>query len=56
MHTLEEGNNKIKWVILVSGSIAWWPDVSGKFSFRVMPRPLSSDNINMTATAGLNDE
>lgn len=56
MHTLEHKNNKIKWAVVVSGSIAWWPDVSGNFPFRVMPGPQTRDNITLTTTAGLNDE
>jgi hypothetical protein len=56
MHTLDRKNNKIKWAVVASGEIAWWPDVLGNFPFRVMPRPQSSDHITLTTTAGLNDE
>ena len=37
MHTLDEANNKIKWVVRVHGHIAWWPDVEEDFPFRVTP-------------------
>ncbi len=37
MHTLDEANNKIKWVVRVQGHIAWWPDVEADFPFRVTP-------------------
>lgn len=37
MHTMEQTNNKINWAVVVSGSIAWWPNVTGNYPFRVTP-------------------
>ena len=56
MHTLDRMNNKIKWSIVASGAIPWWPSVAGKFPFRVLPRSKSSDSSTLTTTAELNDE
>jgi len=37
MHTLDTGNNAIKWTVEVIGSIPFWPDVRESFVFRVKP-------------------
>jgi hypothetical protein len=41
MHSLDLTNNKIKWAVVANGSIAWWPDVSGNYPFRVTPRQVA---------------
>jgi len=38
MHTLDQTNNKIKWAVVAKGEIRWWPNVTGNYPFRVMPR------------------
>ncbi len=37
MHSFDQANNKIEWVVRVHGHIAWWPDVEEDFAFRVTP-------------------
>jgi hypothetical protein len=37
MHSLDAGNNQIKWSIQVKGDIPWWPDVNESLIFRVRP-------------------
>lgn len=37
MHTLDQPNNKIQWMVRVHGHIAWWPNVEEDFPFRVTP-------------------
>lgn len=37
MHTLDQPNNKIQWLVRVHGHIAWWPNVEEDFAFRVTP-------------------
>lgn len=37
MHTFEQPNNKIQWMVRVHGHIAWWPNVEEDFPFRVTP-------------------
>lgn len=37
MHSFEANNNRIQWTVRVQGEIAWWPNVSEDFAFRVAP-------------------
>ena len=37
MHTADFGNNKINWTIEVHGDIAFWPDITESYPFRVTP-------------------
>ena len=42
MHTLDLSRNKIKWEVVVNGSISWWPDVNCKYPFRVTPNQVAA--------------
>lgn len=37
IHSMDLGDNKIKWTVNVRGDIPWWPDVIEKLEFRVKP-------------------
>lgn len=45
MHSFEATNNKIQWTVRVQGEIAWWPNVSEDFAFRVTP-PIPARSTN----------
>jgi hypothetical protein len=42
MHSLDTGNNKILWHVLLHGVIKGWPDVKEEFAVHVMPAPPSN--------------
>ncbi len=56
MHTLDLDNNKIKWTVLVNGSIAWWPDVTNRFPFRVTPYQVAAEYPTAAPVEGVNDD
>jgi hypothetical protein len=41
MHSFKAANNKIMWVLKVSGDIPRWPDINDEFPITVAPAPLA---------------
>lgn len=56
MHTLDLQNNKIKWEVVVNGSIAWWPSVASRYAFRVAPYQMVADSGATDFSTGANDD